>query len=142
MQNTLAYYISVLRADFQCYCLEELKKWGITKGLLYFIIYIGKYPGCLPKDVSRTLQVDAGYTTRAVTKLSELGLVLRVSKEEDKRQKSLTLTEEGEYVFQKIRQLFQQWDEQITKGWTEEETELFKVKMESMILKIKKKYYI
>ncbi len=139
MGNTLAYYISILKVDFQNYCLEELKKWGISKGLLFFVIYIGKHPGCLPKDVSCTLQVDAGYTTRAIMRLSELGLVLRESNKQDKRQKSLSLTEKGELAFQKILSLFQEWDERVTKDWTQEERDLFKKKMESMVMQIKEK---
>lgn len=142
MGDTLAYYITILKKDFQNYCLEELKEWGITKGLLFFVIYIGKHPGCLPKEVAQTLRADAGYTTRAIVKLTELGLVRSEIHEKDKRQKNLFLTENGEMAFQKILHLFQEWDERVTDDWTLEEKEFFKKKMRSMILQIKEKYYV
>lgn len=135
--DTLAYYISILKADFQYFCLDKLKEFGVTKGLLFFVIYIGKHPGCLPKEVSKNLQVDAGYTTRAVLHLSELGLALSEPNKQDRRQKSLFLTEKGEFVFQKILQLFSAWDDRVTKGWSQEETDLFKKKMASMVIQVK-----
>ncbi len=133
--NTLAYYILILRADFQKYCLKELKQWGISRGLLFFVIYIGNHPGCLLKEIAQILQVDVGYTTRAIRQLSELGLVVRKSNAQDKRQKSLYLTEKGTVAFEKIFRLFQEWDERVTKGWTEQEREACKDKMQSMIIK-------
>lgn len=142
MGDTLAYYIAILKKDFENYCFAELNKWGITKGLLFFVIYIGKNPGCLPKNVSKTLRADAGHTTRSVMRLTELELVRSEVNEKDKRQKSLFLTEKGEEAFQKILHLFEEWDDLITEDWTEQEKILIKNKMRSMVMQIKEKYYV
>ncbi len=135
--NTLAYEILLLKADFQKYCLKELKPWGISRGLLFFVIYIGNHSGCLLKEIAQVLQVDAGYTTRAIMQLSELGLVVRKPNEQDKRQKSLYLTEKGTLAFERIFRLFQEWDERVTKGWTEQEREDCKEKLQSMRMQTK-----
>ncbi|STC35130.1 Uncharacterised protein [[Clostridium] symbiosum] len=42
MEQTFAYYTTIFREDFTLFCKSELQKEGISLGLLYFVIYIGK----------------------------------------------------------------------------------------------------
>ncbi len=135
--DTLAYQILLLKADFQKYCLKELKPWGISRGLLFFVIYIGNHPGCFLKEMAEVLQVDAGYTTRAIMQLSALELVVRKANEQDKRQKCLYLTEKGTLAFERMFRLFQEWDAHVTKGWTEQEREVCKKILQSMVMQTK-----
>ena len=48
MHPSLPHYISLLRKDFTEYCGQKLSEQGLSQGLLYFILYIGKHPGCSP----------------------------------------------------------------------------------------------
>lgn len=45
MPDSLAYYITALRKDLNAYSDARLKQYGLTDGLFYYIIYIGKNPG-------------------------------------------------------------------------------------------------
>ena len=69
LNQTLAYAVSQLRADFVAFSSRKLEALGITRGLLYFVLYIGRHPGCTPSDLSAALHADSGHTTRSIHKL-------------------------------------------------------------------------
>ena len=73
LNQTLAYAVSQLRADFVAFSSRKLEALGITQGLLYFVLYIGRHPGCTPSDLSAALHADSGHTTRSIHKLEETG---------------------------------------------------------------------
>ena len=55
MMQSLAFHVSVLRKDFSNYCGEKLGEMGLTPGLLYFVTYVARHPGCSPKELAREL---------------------------------------------------------------------------------------
>lgn len=59
LSQTLAYAVSQLRADFVAFSSRKLEALGITQGLLYFVLYIGRHPGCTPSDLSAALHATA-----------------------------------------------------------------------------------
>ncbi|MGL5693603.1 MAG: bilirubin utilization transcriptional regulator BilQ [Peptostreptococcaceae bacterium] len=121
MHDTLAYYISVLRKDFTIFCNERLIDLGISQGLLYFIIYIGKNPNCSPTELSNKLKLDSGHTTRSIDKLVKSEFIVKEKNINDKRSSVLNLTEKGKNVFQESYKMFYSWDNKVLKNISEEE---------------------
>ncbi len=111
MQHTLSYHIICLQKDFVRFCNTRLNEMGLSKGLLFFLIYIGKHPGCSHTALSRALGMDTGHTTRSIAKLVETGFATREPNPSDRRGLVLHLTEKGEETFHKIYELFVEWDE-------------------------------
>ena len=95
LNQTLAYAVSQLRADFVAFSSRKLEALGITQGLLYFVLYIGRHPGCTPSDLSAALHADSGHTTRSIHKLEETGVVVRKPHPTDRRASVLELTAKG-----------------------------------------------
>ena len=95
LNQTLAYAVSQLRADFVAFSSRKLEALGITQGLLYFVLYIGRHPGCTPSDLSAALHADSGHTTRSIHKLEETGFVIRKAHPTDRRASVLELTDKG-----------------------------------------------
>ena len=60
MKVKLAYYISELRRDFVKECSRKLQEDDLTPGLLYPVLYIGRHPGCSPKELTEALHMDWG----------------------------------------------------------------------------------
>ena len=118
MFQTFAYYLSVLYKDFYAYAGARLHPLGVNNGLVFFVIYVGKHPGCTPSELTKTLHVDWGYSQRCITKLVEDGLI---TKEKAGRSYQLNLTKRGEEAFQVSHQLFYDWDGQKLCSLTEEE---------------------
>ena len=59
MVSSIAYYITLLRRDFAGYCSRELGKLGLSQGLLFFILYVGRPPGCTPGQLAAALHMAA-----------------------------------------------------------------------------------
>ena len=121
MQNTLSFYARSLEKDFSAFCNEKLQELGLSKGLLYFVLYIGKHPDCSPGDLSQNLNLDTGHTTRSIDKLVKTGFVLRKKSDSDKRAYILQLTEKGQGAFETSHRLFSEWDEKIFENISRED---------------------
>ena len=121
MQKTLGFLTMALYKDFTSFCNEKLQEVGLSRGLIYFIIYIGKHPKCSPGNISVKMKVDTGHTTRAIEKLVKNGFVLREKSESDGRAYILSLTKKGEEALELIYSLFSQWDEKVFYDIEEEE---------------------
>lgn len=111
MEQSLAVLINQLRKDFVSYCDPLLQKLDLTDGLLYFLIYIGKQPGCSPGAVSARLEADTGHTARSIEKLVKLCYVDRRRNDQDRRAFRLYLTQQGQQAFRQVQSLFPSWDE-------------------------------
>lgn len=121
MYDSLAFSITLLRKDFTDYCTRRLQELGLSTGLLFFILYIGKHPGCTAAQLTAALQMDSGYTARSLTRLVQAGFVQRTPDPADHRAHPLTLTETGAQVFRISHELFTDWDAKICSGLTKEE---------------------
>ena len=120
MFQTFAYYLSVLYKDFYAYAGARLHPLGVNNGLVFFVIYVGKHPGCTPSELTKTLHVDWGYSQRTVTKLVEEGFLKR---EKLGRAYHLDLSPKGQQAFQVSHQVFFDWDQQALAALDEKERE-------------------
>ena len=50
-QKTLSFYIAMMYRNFSSFTSKKLQEAGLNFGLLFFIIYIGKHPGCSPSQL-------------------------------------------------------------------------------------------
>lgn len=123
MMQSLAYYVSVLRKDFSNYCSEKLGEMGLTPGLLYFVTYAARHPGCSPKELAQALKMDNGHTARSIAKLAEGGFLVQEPNPKDKRAHVLKLTPKGEAAARDSRALFYRWDQEVTAVLTPEQRE-------------------
>lgn len=123
MHSSLAYQISLLRRSFVRYGNERLQERGLTQGLLYFVLYIGRNPDCAQKELAGALHMDAGHTARCIAKLENEGFVRKLPDERDRRFQRLKLTEKGERVFRLCHTLSSQWDEAAHSALDEQERE-------------------
>lgn len=128
MKKTLSFFITVMHKEFTAFCNNELQKIGLTLGLMYFILYIGKYENCSPKQLAAGLHFDMGHTVRSLDRLEQDGFVLREKNPQDKRGYFLCLTEKGCQARSMIRNLLVEWDELKLAGISpEERAELMRI---------------
>lgn len=124
METSLAYQISALKKDFTMFCNEKLQEVGLSIGLMFFVIYIGKHKHCSPGELSCAIRMDTGHTTRSIDKLVKGGFVQKEKSKVDKRIQQLVLTKKGEEAFLFIYDLFEQWDRSRLKEFSKEEKEM------------------
>lgn len=59
------------------------------------LLEIGAHDGCSARDISRTLNMDKGYLSRAINRFEKEGLVERTPSQSDARVQALRLTPAG-----------------------------------------------
>lgn len=94
--------------SFAAFTGEQLQAVGLNFGLLFFVIYVGKHPGCSPSELTKALYLDWGYSQRSLNKLAADGFL---SKEKHGRSYTLTLTDRGQQAFVVSHQVFFTWDD-------------------------------
>lgn len=106
--KTLSYYSTIFYRSFAAFTGERLQAVGLNFGLLFFVIYVGKHPGCSPSELTKALYLDWGYSQRSLNKLAADGFL---SKEKHGRSYALTLTDRGQQAFVVSHQVFFTWDD-------------------------------
>ena len=123
LEESFAGYISFLRRQFVQYCSEKLAELGVTYGQLFVVIFVGKRENCAPKEVTQALKLDAGQLNRMIVKLIEQGILVQRKNEQDKRANIVSLTPKGKEVFQRSKELFGEWDQEVLTSLSKEERE-------------------
>ena len=77
MFRTFSYACTVLYRRFTHYTSARLAQWGLSFGTLFFLIYVGKHPGCTQSELTAALHLDWGHSQRTVLKLVENGFLVR-----------------------------------------------------------------
>lgn len=124
MKKSLAYYVSILRKEFIGCCNHQLQRYDLSVGLVYPILYVGNHPGCSPKELIQALHMDWGQGQRTLDKLEARELLQRVKNPEDRRSYLLHLTDKGQELFQRSRDMTAAWDAEQLSVLTEEEQRL------------------
>lgn len=132
MVNTLAYYSTVLSRSFAAYTGHVLEQIGLSQGLLYLLLYVGRHPGCTQSELTGALGLDWGYCQRSTLRLVEDGFFLR---EKRGRAYRLSLSEKGMQAFETSHQVFFDWDDQALQPLTPEE----RAQLLTLLAKVKQK---
>lgn len=115
MFRTFSYACTVLYRRFTHYTSTRLGQLGLSFGTLFFLIYVGKHPGCTQSELTAGLHMDWGHSQRTVLKLVEGGFLLR---EKDGRAFRLTLSDKGRHAFEASHQFFFDWDKEALSNLT------------------------
>ena len=115
---TVSSYVTELHKEFAAYTTQRLQERGLSFGMMYFVIYVGKHPGCSPAELTKALRMDWGHSQRSLDKLAGDGFL---TKEKVGRSYRLKLTQQGEVAFAACHRVFTDWDAQNLDGLTAQE---------------------
>lgn len=51
--STVSSCILTLHKEFAAYTTQRLQELGLSFGLIYFVIYVGKHPDCTPSELTK-----------------------------------------------------------------------------------------
>ncbi|WP_195600066.1 bilirubin utilization transcriptional regulator BilQ [Longibaculum muris] len=123
MFHSFAFYAVLMQRQFREYCQKELRDAGLSSGLLFFILYIGKHPGCNVKSLITALKLDSGHATLSLAKLEQNHFIQQNINPNDKRSRILYLTNKGQEIFQLSHDFFRNWDQSVLACLSYEEKE-------------------
>ena len=116
--STVSSCILTLHKEFAAYTTQRLQELGLSFGLIYFVLHVGRHPDCTPSELTRALHLDWGHSQRSLNKLAEDGFL---TKEKNGRSYHLKLTQRGENAFVVCHQVFTDWEAQSLGGLTAQE---------------------
>ncbi len=122
MEN-VNYLINRLITVRRAFLNSRLKSLGLSSSLFSFLVEITQHERLTQKELSRLLQVDPALTTRNIRKLIDLGYVVRVEDEDDRRYNYISLSTRGREISRDIIKLNYEWFELVSKDTPREELE-------------------
>ena len=117
--------MEILRRLERQYIRRELCAMDLTMAEGMVLYHLSLEGQTRQEDIARCFNVDNGMVARAVARLEENELVTRQVSDRCRREKVVTLTEEGRRVAGCIQEILDRWDQIGYQGFTQEERVLF-----------------
>jgi len=133
MKISFGHYVSVIYRHLQIYLNHQFTAYGFGSGQHMFFNFISRHEGTTQKELSRIMVIDKATTAKAVRKLTELGYVRAVQKEEDRRSYGLYLTDKGREILPEVRSILRGTTEILQEGMEPEEAEKTRRALEHML---------
>ncbi len=105
----------------QVYLDRVLKKYALSSGSYQYLFILNKNEGISQNKVSKELGFDKAMSARTITKLIELGYIVRIKDEIDSRAYKLYLSAKAKAVIPKIITEIYELVDLITADLTEQE---------------------
>lgn len=99
---------------------------GYVGGMHMIVLHLGRNPGANQDQIAAFYALDKGSVARDAGRLEKMGHIRREQDPENRRQYKMYLTEEGTKMQQSILAFYDDYDEQIKVGLTEEEKDVLK----------------
>ena len=106
---------------------------GIYLGQGPAMEFIRRHPGCTQKDVADFIKVSPPSVAVMVKRMVRDGFIKKTADENDMRQNRLTITTRGEELSKQCHRMFEQTDETIYAGFSEEELQQLSSYLERLI---------
>lgn len=126
-------YMEYLQLNYNDFLTKKLEDVEITYGELTYIYNIKYYPSISQRELAEKLYVSEANVAKMVKKLVKKGLVEKTKDESNKSRNILSLTDEGEELFDKINVITCGWERNLTKNFTNEEYFEFKQKLYELV---------
>jgi MarR family transcriptional regulator for hemolysin len=96
---------------------SEVSRYGLTSATCRPLFYLGRLgDGVRPKDLADILEIERPSLAQLLDRLEEAGLVLRREDPNDRRGKTLHLTQEGRALFERTKDLADRMAERLFEG--------------------------
>ena len=95
---------------------RQLKKFGLSRGQMMYLMCICENEGDSQEQLAAELRINKGAVARAVQKFERDGFINRLPSEKDRRQYRLLATEKTRRIYQAIRTIEADWEENVTRN--------------------------
>lgn len=109
----LTLFISIIYRQYLLFLNKCLEDEGIHAGQTPFILYLKYKKEANQEEMADCYKIDKGSVARSIRKLEELNLINKKTDENNRRKCVLSLTESGEQLAHKIKEINRIWDTHI-----------------------------
>ncbi len=126
MDKSFHYMIMVNQSLFQKKVLDALSPYKLTAGQPKVLDYLGKHNGCIQKSIATGCQIEPATLTAAYCHAwKKKKLIIRQTKDGNKRSLYVYLTDEGKRLQEIVNNTFEKVENEILSGISESEKEQF-----------------
>lgn len=111
----------------------DLKKLGITRGQIGFILCVLQCDGIFQEELSEMLFIDRAATARTLLDLERKGLVVREPDTEDRRKKCIHATPKCHALEKNLLEVLDRNNQAIFRGLDEEQRQSFLDMLDTLI---------
>lgn len=104
---------------------RQIRKSGLNDTECMICSYVYAHENCSQDDVAKALCMDKTTVTKSMQLLENMGVLLRIPDEADKRRKVLSLTVEGQEKCSQILHIHDEWVGKVMEELNEEEQKQF-----------------
>lgn len=130
--NLYGYKVNQLARNFTKKLNEKIAPLGLYSSQWSIILYLHEKKQCTQIEISQYLGVEAPTITRTLTKMEEMGLVIR-TEGKDKRERIINLTEKAYEMFPKWFEEAKNIEVEAINNINKEELEIFNSVLEKMM---------
>ncbi len=103
---------------------KAAQKAGLYYGQPIILEYINEHKLCTQKELADSLHISPASVATSIKRLEKSGFVNRETDKDDIRKNRLTLTESGITVLKEFRNICDETDKEMFKGFSQEECEM------------------
>ncbi len=103
---------------------KAAQKAGLYYGQPMILEYIKEHNLCTQKELADSLHISPASVATSIKRLEKSGYVKRSTDKVDIRKNRLSLTDDGSKILKEFRSICDETDEEMFKGFSEEECEL------------------
>ncbi|AGN15977.1 MAG: MarR family winged helix-turn-helix transcriptional regulator [Methanobrevibacter boviskoreani] len=126
MEYPLPKILSIIFRSHNMYLSNLLKETEINSGEFPFLINLYRRDHVTQKDLADEFSVSEGTVARAVKKLEDKDLIERKENPKNRREKIITITDEGRDFASKVFDVDNRWEDEILNHLSEDERLIFK----------------
>ncbi|MBH0231581.1 MarR family winged helix-turn-helix transcriptional regulator [Halobacillus yeomjeoni] len=131
-KSHLGYNIHMVSHFLQNAYNEKLGEYGLTHSQAKVIYYLANHGQQTQTDLQKKLHIKASSMNGVIDSLLKHERIKKRSSSKDKRSKEITLTPSGEDLYDRIVQIIQSMEEQLSYGLTEQEKEVMVATLKKM----------
>ncbi|WP_270914558.1 MarR family winged helix-turn-helix transcriptional regulator [Allofournierella sp. CML151] len=125
MEHSFHYLLLANQAMVHRQLLAKLKDTGLTLGQPKVLDYLQDHDGANQAEIARACQIEPASLTSVLNRMEEKALVERRTQKGDRRSFAVYLTGQGHSMALRVRQAFEELEEQAFAGVSEAEREPF-----------------
>ena len=103
------------------YVEKQVDQTGVYREQHMMLMWLGCHPGATQAQVAKGRDISPAAATNALQKLEKEGYIERQADEKDSRANHVQITDKGQQVIAQSKQIFQEIDDTIYEGFSEEE---------------------
>lgn len=113
--------IGIIRRCEQSFLRERLKTCQLKPVDSVVLLALERHGQCNQYTLCSIVNIDKGRMARVMERLENRSLIRRLINPDNKREKLIEMTEQGEKMLKLINSFSQEWDERCFAGFTQEE---------------------